>query len=210
MNRQIGCFESTLGQLKIEVVGKMIQDINPNARIRYVREGVTLSNIEDLLSPKDFLAPDFVIELIDIKGLDAKISLHHACRKKQVIAMTAIMLGLGAALISFGPETPSYEDLFIVNGHIDLDSIVPGFGSYMDAQALRDCTVGKSHVPTCVIGATLASGLLVSEMIRVLKSGQQSLRVYPEFTSIDFLDQKLRLGRFRTREKASGASQAHV
>lgn len=190
-NRQIGSFDSTLGQPKIEVVGDMCQDINPELRIHKAAEGVTEDNVDSLLSGFDGKPVDYVVETIDIAGARAKEWLHQECRKRGIVVMTGLMLGFGAALHVFQPEAPLYEDLFILpDGRIDLPKIVPGLGSYVVQEYWDACFAGRGHAPTCVLGATTAAGMMVGEMMRGILLGRDQMVSYPEYLYVDLFDHR--------------------
>jgi molybdopterin/thiamine biosynthesis adenylyltransferase len=190
MNRQAGCFESTLGQRKIDVVASMCCDINPELKVRKVPEGITETNSTELLMAGAFPEPAFVLEVIDMAGLQAKIALHRACRERGIIAMTGIMLGLGASLIVFAPDSPPFERLFVrPDGSLNLASAVPKVGSYFIKEFLDACFAGRGHGPTCVIGATTASAMMVTEVLKGLLLGKQAMTTWPEYLYVDLFDQ---------------------
>ena len=189
MNRQAGCFESTLGELKIDVMARTCADINPKLQIRRVPEGITESNSAELLSGGAFPEPAFVVEVIDLAGVRAKIALHQACRARGITAITGIMLGFGGSVIVFRPDAPSYEQLFVrPDGRLDLASAIPRTGSYFIQETLDACFQGRGHAPTCVIGATTASALMIGEIMRGLLLGKESMTSWPEYLYIDFVD----------------------
>ncbi|MCP3101379.1 ThiF family adenylyltransferase [Myxococcus sp. K15C18031901] len=206
MNRQVGCFESTVGRSKVEVVGRMCLDIHPALRLRRVLEGVTEQNAAALLSGDGALPPvDFVVEVIDIAGGRAKQVLHGACRERGVPAMTGLMLGFGAALHVFQPDAPGYEDLYLQpDGRIDLPAIIPHLGSYMLPDYMEACYAGRGHAPTCVVGATTAAGMMVSELMRGVMLGPRAMVSWPEYLYVDFFDHCY----VRASASATGARQA--
>jgi molybdopterin/thiamine biosynthesis adenylyltransferase len=192
MNRQAGCFESTLGQPKVEVVGRLCLDIHPELRLRKVGEGITDDNVEMLLVGGAGLPPvDFVVEVIDIAGARAKQALHRACRQRGVPVMTGLMLGFGAALHVFQPDAPLYEALyFLPDGRIDLPAIIPHLGSYMLQEYMDACYQGQGHAPTCVVGATTAAGMMVSELVRGVMLGPRAMVSWPEYLYVDLFDHR--------------------
>ncbi|MFP2912803.1 ThiF family adenylyltransferase [Pyxidicoccus sp. 3LFB2] len=192
LNRQAGCFESTLGQPKVEVVGRMCLDIHPDLRLRKVGEGITDDNVEALLAGGAGQPPvDFVVEVIDISGARAKQALHRGCRQQGLPAMTGLMLGFGAALHVFQPDAPPYEALYLLpDGRIDLPAIIPHLGSYMLQEYMDACYQGQGHAPTCVVGATTAAGMMVSELVRGVMLGPRAMVSWPEYLYVDFFDHR--------------------
>ncbi len=189
MNRQVGCFESTLGKRKIDVVARMCSDINPNLQLQKIREGVNEDNCHSLIIKSEFPAPEFVIEVIDLSDVPAKISLHKACRNNGTIIMTGLMLGFGASLLVFDDSAPPYDQLFVdKKGQIDFPKIVPRLGSYVIQEFMDKCFKGQGHAPTCAIGATMASALMTTEIIKAITLGTETLTKWPDYTYIDLID----------------------
>jgi len=190
MNRQVGCYESTLGQPKIDVVSRMCSDINPELKIRKVPEGVTAENCRELVTASAFPAPDFVLEVMDMSAVSAKICLHDACRERNITAMTGIMLGFGASLIVFAPDAPSFRRLYVhPDGRLDLSSMLPPrMGSYFVKEFVDACLEGRGHAPTCVIGATTAAAMMVAEIMRGLLLGKPAMTTWPQYLYVDFFD----------------------
>jgi hypothetical protein len=200
MNRQAGCFESTLGERKIDVMARICEDINPQLRIRKVPEGITDANSAELLDGGTFPEPAFVVEVIDLAGVRAKIALHDACRSRGITAMTGIMLGFGGSLIVFRPDAPAYDELFVrADGRLDLARAIPRIGSYVLQESLDACFQGRGHAPTCVIGATTASALMIGEIMRGLLLGKESMTCWPEYLYIDFVEHVFVRDSFRDR-----------
>jgi len=196
MNRQIGCFESTLGCRKIEVIGKMCRDINPALELCFLPEGVREENIgRDLEGSR----PNFVVETIDLHGLAAKIALHRECRLRRIPALTAPMLGFGTALFVFTGNSPAFEDVLIENGLFRGDRLAPHIGSYIDKNHVALCLKGEAHSPTCGIGATLASGIMATEIIRAIVLGPEVFMTAPDYLYIDLFDRKFIQGRLDLR-----------
>jgi hypothetical protein len=197
MNRQVGCFESTLGQPKIDVVARMCSDINPALKIRKVREGITEENCRELVGVSAFPAPDFVLEVIDGDSVPAKICLHDACREQKITIMTGIMVGFGASFIAFPPDAPPFGSLFVrADGRIDLGSAVPRLGSYFIKEFVDACFAGRGHAPSCVIGATTASAMMVVEIIKGVMHGKQAMTSWPDYLYVDFFDHVFVRGTF--------------
>ena len=111
--------------------------------------------------------------------------------------MTGIMLGFGGSLIAFGPDAPSFGQLFVhPDGRIDLASAVPNLGSYFVKEFADACFAGRGHAPTCVIGATTASAMMVTEIIKGLLLGKKAMTTWPEYLYMDFFDQTFVRGSF--------------
>lgn len=217
INRQVGAFESTVGKAKVREVAKLCRDVNPAIDVTEVGEGITVDNcrrlVAGLASQREQKQIDyaFVIETIDISGVEAKKLLYHECRAQGLVVLTALMTGLGGTMHVFQPDpaAKSFEEGFVTkDGHLNLPRLVPQLAHYMgkDAGAPRDeyvsnhymvrsvleaCFARQGHAPTCVIGATTAAGLLVSEMVRGLVLGEKQMLSHPKYVYVDFFEHKL-------------------
>jgi hypothetical protein len=173
---------------------------------RRVPEGLTAGNVDAVLAGGEGLPPvDFVVEVIDIAGARAKEALHRACRQRGVPAMTGLMLGFGAALHVFQPDAPLYEELYVLpDGRIDLPAIIPHLGSYMLQEYMDACYQGRGHAPTCVVGATTAAGMMVSELVRGALLGPRAMVCWPEYLYVDLFDHRYVRGSVRPHIRALG------
>ena len=187
-NRQIGCFDSTIGQPKVQVVSRMCADINPELEISLVPEGVTEQNAVALVEGIAGVPVDFVVEVVDLAGAKAKVWLHRACREKGVIVVTALMVGFGSALHVFHPTAPGYEMFLTSEGRVDLRKLIHKLPSYAIQEQAAACLAGKGYAPTCVVGATTASALMVTEIIRGLVLGVDQMASWPEGICVDYFD----------------------
>ena len=175
---------------------KMCLDINPKLKVKKISEGITEENTFELLSKGKFPEPRFVLENIDLAGVPAKIALHKACREKKITIMTALMLGLGAILHVFHPNADDYDKLYITpEGKIDFPKLVPHLGSYIISEYMDACFQGRGHAPTCVIGATTAAGMMVSEVMRGILLGKEHMTSWPEYLYVDFFDHVYKKGK---------------
>ena len=66
-NRQAGAMMSTLGQSKVEVLARMVKDINPEAKISEFPNGVSTANVEEFLSGVDLFIDGFDFFVLDIR-----------------------------------------------------------------------------------------------------------------------------------------------
>jgi molybdopterin/thiamine biosynthesis adenylyltransferase len=189
-NRQIGCFESTVGTPKVDVIARMCRDANPGIKLRVFPEGVNEENVPELVRPTDdFPPPDYVIEVMDLAGIEAKRHLYRACRDSGIIVLTGLMTGFGATVHVFHPDAPLYEELYITDdGGIDFPKIVPRLGSYILSDYVERCFDGTGHIPTCGIGAITASAMIVSEIMRGVILGNDSMANWPQYLYSDFFD----------------------
>jgi len=70
LNRQLCALQSSLGELKVEVVGRRILDINPSCRLRLIPSFLTADELPDLVAAAG------VVQIVDaIDSLSSKIAL---------------------------------------------------------------------------------------------------------------------------------------
>lgn len=107
LNRQAGAFLSTIGKPKAAVIGAMVRDINPEARITLFEKGITDAEAEAFLE-----GADLFVDGLDFFVLDVRRRLFALARKKGIPAITLAPLGHGTAWLTFLPESMSFEDYF--------------------------------------------------------------------------------------------------
>jgi len=81
INRQIHALDSTVGQSKVKVMAKRIQDINPACEVICHEAFFMASNVDELLIPYDFL-----IDAID--SVNHKVLLLVECRRRKIPVVT--------------------------------------------------------------------------------------------------------------------------
>lgn len=81
-NRQLHALNSSVGELKVEVIKKRLQDINPEGDFNAVADFLTEKNLEDLMAPKY----DVVIDAIDSLKNKTLLTVH--CRKHGIPLVT--------------------------------------------------------------------------------------------------------------------------
>lgn len=106
-NRQAGAFISTIGQEKVEVMQKVVLDINPNSDVNVFPMGTTPDNVDEFL--KDV---DIYVDSLDFFALSARKLVFKRCEELGIPVVTAAPLGMGCAFLCFTPDSMSYEDYF--------------------------------------------------------------------------------------------------
>ena len=111
LNRQAGAFTSTLGQAKVEVVERLVKDVNPELDVRTFPAGITESNVDEFLADVDLY-----VDGLDFFAIEARRRVFAACAKLGIPAVTAAPLGMGAAVLNFLPGGMTFEDYFQLEG----------------------------------------------------------------------------------------------
>ena len=78
INRQIHATHKTIGEYKVEEMKKRMQEINPNAEIKIIKEFVTENNIEEILNEKI----DYIIDAIDT--VKSKLEIIKKAKQKNI------------------------------------------------------------------------------------------------------------------------------
>lgn len=81
-NRQLHALTSSVGQLKVEVVQKRLQDINPEGNFKAIADFLTENTLESLMSP----GFDVIIDAID--SLKNKTLMAVYCHEKRIPLIT--------------------------------------------------------------------------------------------------------------------------
>ena len=94
INRQIIALHSTLGQPKVEVLGRRLLDINPDLEIRLVKRFINEDFLRSDEAPGALLPADAVLDAIDT--LSPKIALIQFCLQRGIPLVSS--MGAGAKM----------------------------------------------------------------------------------------------------------------
>jgi tRNA A37 threonylcarbamoyladenosine dehydratase len=86
MNRQCHTLESTIGQMKAEVMKQRVLDINPDCRVQAVEQYLSDENIFELLMPGKQKPFDCVIDAID--RIKYKALMIYFCKRNKLPVVT--------------------------------------------------------------------------------------------------------------------------
>ena len=82
-NRQLHALQSTVGELKVEVMAARVRQINPDCRVTTVDDFVTADNLAEHIHD----GFDYVVDAID--SLKAKVALIAYCRRRKLPIIVA-------------------------------------------------------------------------------------------------------------------------
>ncbi len=119
-NRQAGANLSQIGKSKVDVLANMAREVNGELDVKLFPTGISASNIDAFLD-----GVDLYVDALDFFALEARQTVFAACYQKNIPAITAAPLGMGAALLCFMPGKMSFEQYFRLAGQTE------------DEQALR-------------------------------------------------------------------------
>ena len=106
-NRQVGATVASIGRPKIEVLAEMARSINPDIELRLFSGGVQDDTVDAFLD-----GVDVYVDGLDFFVFNARRKTFAACQRKGIPLVTAAPLGLGTAVLLFGPDSMSCEDYF--------------------------------------------------------------------------------------------------
>lgn len=179
-NRQVGATVQSLGRPKIDVLGEMARDINPELELKMFPEGVGRESLDDFLD-----GVDVYVDGLDFFAFDARRMTFSACERKGIPVVTAAPLGLGTALLVFGPGGMSFEDYFGFEGADEIEMAIRFLVGLSPAMLQRGYVMDMSRVnlaerrgPSCIAACQLCAGVAAVETLK-LALGREGLRMAP-------------------------------
>jgi tRNA threonylcarbamoyladenosine dehydratase len=193
INRQAGALTSTFGQHKIDVIGQMVQDINPQAELRRFPQGVTAENMDEFLH-----GADVYLDGLDFFVLPTRRLVFERCRALGIPALTVAPIGMGAAFLYFDPKGMSFEDYFGLQGHEPAEQyarFVAGLSPAMLSQGYlvvpEAVNFRAQRAPSTIMACDLCAGVMGSAVLKLLL-GRGKLRAAPWGMHFDAYRQKLK------------------
>lgn len=170
-NRQAGAFMSTVNQPKVDVMAKVIKDINPEAEVNSFPTGINEHNVDEFL--KDV---DVYIDSLDYFALNARKLVYKKCYEKQIPVVVAAPIGMGVALLCFTPESMNYEEYFrfedAKSENEQLVKFLIGLSpSLMQRTYLVDPSTSDfiaQKAPSLPMGVKLCGGAAASYVLKIL------------------------------------------
>lgn len=169
-NRQIGATASTLGKPKVDVLTKMVLDINPEAVVETYPEGVSSDNVDNFLSGCDLFIDGF-----DFFALEMRRVTFARCRHFGIPAVTAAPIGMGVAFLAFMPDSISFEEYFQFEGKNELRQYINfllGLApSGMHRAYLVDPTrldIANKKTPSTMVGVELCASFTAAQAVKLL------------------------------------------
>jgi len=179
-NRQVGATVQSLGRPKIDVLGEMARDINPELELKMFPEGVGRESLDDFLD-----GVDVYVDGLDFFAFDARRMTFSACERKGIPVVTAAPLGLGTALLVFGPGGMSFEDYFGFEGADEIEMAIRFLVGLSPAMLQRGYVMDMSRVnlaerrgPSCIAACQLCAGVAAVETLK-LALGREGVRMAP-------------------------------
>jgi molybdopterin/thiamine biosynthesis adenylyltransferase len=169
-NRQVGASMSTLGQPKVEVMARMVRDVNPEADIKVFPQGVQPDNLDAFLD-----GVDFYLDSLDFFAFDARQRTFARCAELGIPATTAAPLGIGAAVLNFLPGQTTFEEYFQWGDLPEADKAIRFLIGLAPAGLHRAYLVVPSAInlaerrgPSTIMACQLCAGIAAAEALKIL------------------------------------------
>jgi molybdopterin/thiamine biosynthesis adenylyltransferase len=179
LNRQAGAFMGTLGKNKAHIIANMLTDINPNIKVRIFAEGVSTSNVDEFL-----VDVDLYLNAMGLQSVDVQESIFESCRRRQVPGTTAIVPGMGVAVINFHPRRTSFEQYFRVRGLPHQEQAIRLLVGHDPRVIARRYILSDEGVrlkekdapaPVVPMSCVLAAGVACTEVLKILLNRKKPL-----------------------------------
>ena len=197
-NRQAGATGSSVGQNKAETIGRMVLDINPEARVWTSRAGIDPGNIDTFLD-----GADLALDGIDFFALEARRLLFARAREKGLWVLSAGPLGFSTAFLAFSPKGMSFDAYMDLRPGMtreeQLIAFLVGIAPRATHQAYMDFSkvnVESGAGPSLGAACQLCSGVIGVASLAILL-GRPPSRPAPAFSQFDPYRGLYRRGRLR-------------
>lgn len=168
-NRQVGATMQSLERTKIDVLSEMALDINPELDLRKFTNGIDKDCLDDFLD-----GVDVYVDGLDFFAFEARRMTFAACERKGIPVVTAAPLGLGTALLVFGPGGMPFEDYFGFDGCDEMDLAIRFLVGLSPAMLQRGYVVDMSRInlaerrgPSCIASCQLCAGVAAVEVLKL-------------------------------------------
>jgi molybdopterin/thiamine biosynthesis adenylyltransferase len=194
LNRQFGCDTTTLGQNKAVVVGRLVQQINPEAKVEIFEQGITEENVARFVE-----GSDIVVDEIEYHRFDLSLLLHREARKQGKPIYLAVNVGWGANLFIFSPSGMTLEEYIGLPANASLDDarsfiippekFSPNIPPYWSEELLKQIIHDEIPIPSVSPAAALEAALLAAAIVLKLAK-DKDYGIVPRFTGIDLFEGK--------------------
>lgn len=185
-NRQAGATVSSLGMPKLDVLARMVRDINPEVDLNLYPEGADPDAMEIFLA-----GADLYVDSLDFFAFDARRAVFAACERLGIPAVTAAPLGMTAAVLVFIPGQMTFEEYFQLEGCSEDEMAVRFFlglaPGMLQSEHLVDPTsinLQERRGPSTIIACQLCAGMAAAESIKILL-GRGPVKAAPHGYQLD-------------------------
>jgi hypothetical protein len=169
-NRQVGASLSTIGVPKVDVMARMLRDINPEMNIQVYPKGISLENLDKFL-----LGADLFIDGFDFFVLEIRRQTFARCRELGIPAVTAAPIGMGVAFLAFEAQGMSFEEYFRFENKAELSQYINFLMGLAPSGMHRSYLVDPSRLniperktPSTIIGVQLCASFTAAQVVKML------------------------------------------
>jgi hypothetical protein len=197
-NRQAGAVMSTLDQPKVDVMAKMVHDINPAAQVECYSDGVSRENVARYLQDVDI-----AIDGLDFSAVEIR-DVFYAEAYRQGIPVVAVgPVGCSAACLVFMPGGMSWQAYFAMDlAKSDFERYVlfiigtAPAGLHMPYIDRQYVDLAAKRGPSLALAIQLCAGMAGAETLKLLlKRGP--IRAAPFYQQFDAYRGRYAVGRLR-------------
>jgi molybdopterin/thiamine biosynthesis adenylyltransferase len=192
-NRQAGAGMHSLGQPKAEAMAALARDINPELDLKIFDEGVQQHNVDAFLD-----GVDLYVDGLDYFVFSARRLVYDACRARGIPITFAVPLGMGAAVLNFLPDGPSFDEYFRLDDAPEHEWPVRFLVGLAPALLHRGYLVypeivdfATQRVPSTGLACQLCAGMAGTEAVKILL-GRGPIRGVPHSMQFDAYTGKLK------------------
>lgn len=185
-NRQVGATVSTLERPKCEVLSEMVLDINPEIDLRSFPGGIQTETVDSFLD-----GADVYVDGLDFFAFDARRMTFAACERRGIPVVTAAPLGMGTAVLVFGPGGMSFEDYFGFEGCDEMEMAIRFLVGLSPAMLQRGYVADMSRInlakhlgPSSIAACQLCAGVAAIETLKLVL-GRGGVRLAPKGSQFD-------------------------
>lgn len=185
-NRQVGATVTTLERPKIDVLAAMALDINPEIDLRTFPAGIQTDSLDAFLDDVDVY-----VDGLDFFAFAARRMTFAACERRGIPVVTAAPLGMGTALLVFGPGGMPFEDYFGFSGCDEMEMAIRFLVGLSPAMLQRGYVADMSRInlaerrgPSSIAACQLCAGVAAIETLKLLL-GRGGVRLAPWASQFD-------------------------
>ena len=185
-NRQVGATMHSLERAKIDVLEEMSREINPEIELRTFPQGIQADSLDGFLEDVDVY-----VDGLDFFAFDARRMTFAACEAKEIPVVTVAPLGMGSALLVFGPGGMPFEDYFGFAGCDELEMAVRFLVGLSPAMLQRGYVADMSRIdlarrkgPSSIAACQLCAGVAAVEALKLIL-GRKGVRLAPWGSQFD-------------------------
>ncbi len=185
-NRQVGATINTLHRSKIDVLAEMARQINPDLELKLYPAGIQHDSLDDFLH-----GVDLYVDGLDFFAFSARRLTFAACERLGIPVVTAAPLGLGTALLVFGPGGMSFEDYFGFEGCDEMEMAIRFLVGLSPSMLQRGYVADMTRIslaerrgPSSIAACQLCAGVAAVEALKLLL-GRGGVKLAPWGSQFD-------------------------